>query len=397
VSLLSGVWGRPHHEAWVVGQASTLASWNLAEWQTKNVQGQSSATNFRALWGNSDNDLWAMGEQGTLAHFDGANWSAGPELTNAHLNAAWGSGESTWFVGDNGTFLQFDGRSFLESPLGSHNLKGLWGVGPRDVWAVGQETAHWDGNSWQDVPRPGADEALACWGSSATDVWAVGAHGLFLHWDGTKWDVAASPTSADVKGVWGSASHDVWAVDTDGHFLHFDGVAWRTWSAQNFGPLASVWGNTASDVVAIGGKQRIHFDGATWSLLPAHAKDVPNYRVAFGNGRRVWVSGQVPWSAYKAGGAYPELGRWDGLTLVDDLEPRSAPQPILLNYRSITAGWAHDERDVWIAFPEAMHWDGSQWSYSVVGGTSALSALWGTESDLWALTPAGQILRKSRL
>jgi hypothetical protein len=231
-----------------------------------------------------------VGEKGAIAHWNGMDWSAGPHLTESNLNAAWGYEGSTWFVGDNGVFLEFDGQGYLASPVAGRELNRLWGTNAQDVWAVGREFVHWDGRLWQDVPRPGSDEALALWGSGASDIWASGARGMLLHWDGVSWRAETSPTSADIKGIWGSARQDVWAVDADGHFLHFDGSAWSVGAAPNFGPLDVIWGRNALDVIAVGGSNRIHFDGVNWKLLPPHF-ETPTYRVAFGNGPVVWIAG----------------------------------------------------------------------------------------------------------
>lgn len=394
-SVQSGLWGRAEDEAWIAGQGGTLERWNSTGEQTNPVAGGASASNFRGLWGSSASDGWAVGEKGIIARWGNAGWSAGPHLTDSSLNAAWGYQGSTWFVGDNGAFLEFDGKNFLASPIATHKLNGLWGPSARDVWAAGREIVHWDGNRWRDVARPGSDEVLAVWGSSATDVWAAGRHGLFLHGNGTAWQVSKSPTNADINGIWGSSKTDVWAVDAGGHFLHFDGSAWSIRAALNFGPLESVWGRNALDVIAVGGSNRIHFDGVEWHLLPPHPSETPIYKVAFGNGELVWIGGQVGWSAYKAGGAHPELGRWNGVGMTDNLEPMTAPAIVNLGSSSVEAGWGDTEQDVWIYLSRLMHWDGAQWSYSAAGH-NPITALWGTTTHVWALTTSGQILEKSR-
>ena len=396
-SVPSSIWGRANHEAWLAGQAGTIERWSSTGEQLANdVPGQTGAANFRSLWGRSDSDGWAVGEKGRIARWSDTGWTDGPHLTDSNLNAAWGDGASTWFVGDQGTFLMFDGQGWSANPLAAHQLKRLWGTSARDVWAAGREFMHWNGDSWQVVDRPGSDEVLGLWGSSAADIWAAGENGLLLHWDGATWQLKWSPSSANITGIWGSAKDDIWAVDGLGHFLHYDGVAWWLSPAQNFGPLTSVWGRNASDIIAISGSNRILFDGKEWSLLPRHPNETPNYKIAFGNASLVWVGGNVPWNAYKAGGTRPELGRWDGMALADNLEPTMAPQPIVITASSVEAGWADNANDVWLALPRLLHWDGAKWTYSATGGSSPVAALWGTTSDLWALMANGQIIDKSR-
>jgi len=397
-SVESGVWGRTKQEAWLAGPGGALERWNLTAGQTVAVAGATSAANFRALWGGSNGDGWAMGEKGTIARWNSSGWSAGPHLTDSNLNGAWSDGRSTWFVGDNGTFLEFDGNGWLASPLGARGLQRLWSASASDVWAAGREIAHWDGSLWQAVARPGSDAVLALWGSSTTDIWAAGEHGLLLHWNGVAWQVSPSPTSADIKGVWGSASNDIWGVDADGRFLHFDGTSFGIRTARSFGPLQSVWGRNAHDVIAVGGKNRIRFDGVSWFLMPPPTGESPTYTLAFGNGSLVWIAGYVAWSGYKAGGAYPELGRWDGMGLVDNLEPTKAPMGVNLSNASIGAAWGDNQADAWLFLTNVMrlvHWNGAEWSYSA-GVGSELVALQGTTSHLWALTNSGQLLSKVR-
>ncbi|HYP97350.1 MAG TPA: hypothetical protein VER96_01665 [Polyangiaceae bacterium] len=396
--LQSAVLGHAPHEAWIGGPAGIIERWNaMGQIGGTSVDAQTGTANFRNLWGQADSNAWAVGEKGLIAHWGNSDWTIAPHLTDSNLNAAWGEGKSTWFVGDNGTFLEFDGQDWFASPLAAHELKRLWGSSANDVWAAGSEFMHWNGDHWQSVARPDGGDVFALWGSSATDVWAAGSNGLMLHWNGFTWELHESPTSGDIKGIWGSSNSNVWAVDSNGNFLHYDGIAWWISAAQNFGPLVSVWGRNASDVIAITASSRIRYDGVTWSLLPHHISESPTYKLAFGGGGAfVWLGGNVGWGAYKAGGARPELGRWDGSTMTDNLEPTMAPMPISLNYASVEAGWADKGDDVWIALPPVMHWDGAQWSYSPNGGMSPVAYLWGTSSDLWALTSNGQIINKSR-
>lgn len=394
----TSVWGRANGAAWVAGRDGLLASWNGSAWELQQVANQSAAASYRGLWGNSERDVWAVGEAGALAHFDGKAWSAGPKLTDATLNAAWGTGTKTWVVGDNGTFLELENGTVSVSPLGEHRVSRLWGSNANDVWAVGDDALHWDGHAWTQVARPGGESALAIWGSRASDVWVACTKGKLLHWNGSSWGWVQAPTSADINGVWGSSARDVWAVTEDASFLHFDGTQWTSRPSPMPVPLRAIWGRNTADIVAVGVEQRFGFDGSEWRVLIPHPSEKPTYRVAFGNGSEVWIGGQVNWSAYKAGGANPELGNWNGVGFSDNLEP-SAKDGLSINLgmSSVGAVWASGDDDVWIALPPAVHWDGQRWRESPTSGESTgLSALWGTTTDLWGITLSGQIVHKPR-
>ena len=99
----------------------------------------------------------------------------------------------------------------------------------------------------------------------------------------------------------------------------------------------------------------------------------------------------VHWSAYKAGGANPELGRWNGGSLFDDLEPVWGGNGV------VQSGWANGASNVWIALPALAHWDGASWSKAGTSGTSVgVSALGATSEDIWAAVVGGPMLRKRR-
>jgi hypothetical protein len=68
---------------------------------------------------------------------------------------------------------------------GNH-LYGVTAIGPRDVWAVGQQLSasgpdqalieHWDGSRWSTVPSPHSSGSAGLWGVAAghAGLWAVG-------------------------------------------------------------------------------------------------------------------------------------------------------------------------------------------------------------------------------
>jgi len=330
-----------------------------------------------------------VGDNGVLAGWNGTTWLREPSPTQLTLRGIWGADGHYFAVGDRGTFLELKGGEWTSNQPSASAPKAIWGAAPDDVWAVGKGSVHWDGTSWARVDALEGLELSGVWGSAANDVWAVGKLGVLMHFDGRTWRQAASPTSDDVNGVWGSGAEDIWAVDAGGAFLRFDGGAWRRWPSESFGPLTAVYGNRADDVVAVGEQARAHFDGRAWTRLPSHPLQAPQYTTAFGDGANVFFGGRVNWSAYKAGGANPELGRWDGKMVVDDLEPAWNGNAVVI------CGWTSAPADVWLGLTALVHWDGRAWTKAALANTiSSVSALGATREDLWAATTTGQILRK---
>jgi hypothetical protein len=386
------LWSGRDEAPFIAGEDGALGRWTDAGWVLESLAGESSSLDFTALYGLSSADVWGVGERGALAHWDGTRWAQGSSPTQNALRGVWGAGGRYFAVGDQGTFLELDDDASISNQPNAHELDAIWGGAPDDVWAVGKESIHWDGTSWAKVEALSDVELSGVWGSAPSDVWATGKGGALLHFDGSEWARVLGPTTDDLTGIWGSATDDVWAVAAGGEILHFDGQAWTQWPTENFGPLAAVYGNQAADVVAVGWDTRVHFDGHAWARLPNHPSEDPDYVSAFGDGRNVFIGGMVHWTAYKAGGANPELGRWDGSSIFDNLEPTWGGNAV------VECGWANGLADVWLGLPTLAHWDGTSWTKAALSDAAqvGVSALGATSEDIWAAATNGQMLRKRR-
>jgi hypothetical protein len=89
---------------------------------------------------------------------------------------------------------------------------------------------HWRSSGWA-LASLGAEggvvsELRGIWGSGPKDVWAVGAQGTIVHYDGMVWSTSASGKPYTLNDVWGTSATDVYAVGTNGTILHFDGGFW---------------------------------------------------------------------------------------------------------------------------------------------------------------------------
>ena len=66
------------------------------------------------------------------------------------------------------------------------------------------------------MASPTGDSLRGVWGSGPADVFAVGEGGTVLHYDGQSWESMAFLTGARLYGVWGSGPADVFAVGEGG-------------------------------------------------------------------------------------------------------------------------------------------------------------------------------------
>jgi len=184
-------------------------------------------------------------------------------------------------VGTSGRILHFDGASWSPMTGGpGPTLRGVWGSGSADVFAVGDGLiAHWDGSAWSVVtpPAPSPMPVLFdVWGTGPADVWVAGEGGTLLWYDGSAWTVVPSGTTETLRALWGSASNDVYAVGDNGTILHFDGTSWTSETPPSSERLDGVWGSSGSDVFAVGGAGTIlHSDGAVWTAMDCRIAALP--------------------------------------------------------------------------------------------------------------------------
>ena len=95
-------------------------------------------------------------------------------------------------MGGFGAIVHWNGSAWTASSSTDTStfLNHVWGSGPGDVWAVGQDrqaspwqatTLHWNGSAWSPSRNGLAGDLLGVWGSGQNDVWAVGEAGVILH------------------------------------------------------------------------------------------------------------------------------------------------------------------------------------------------------------------------
>lgn len=168
-------------------------------------------------------------------------------------------------------------------------LKGIWGNGATDVYAVGENGTilRYDGSTWSNMESWTMEHLYAVWGNSDMDIYSVGATGTILHYDGSTWTSMESGTIENLRGVWGSSETDIFAVGDNGTILHYDGSIWSFMNSETTAWLLGLWGSSGADVFATGGNYDatkgwwdasswdggtiLHYDGDSWSEMPNEA------------------------------------------------------------------------------------------------------------------------------
>ncbi len=141
-------------------------------------------------------------------HYNGTSWSEVTvppvgtfrtilvKVDALSANDAWAAGNFGNAYGDfHAVVMHWNGSAWVNSPIPS-NISGPMGqmlsvkmVNTNDVWAAGYYLAggmfmiHWNGTVWTDVPAVGGGGDFAIIDSN--NIWSVG--GEFTHWDGNSW------------------------------------------------------------------------------------------------------------------------------------------------------------------------------------------------------------------
>jgi hypothetical protein len=224
-------------------------------------------------WGPGDGSLWVVGgglTDGRIFRQDASGWQAVDHGIDVDLlNWVHGSGPSDVFAaGNDGQILHYDGSTWTAqaTPV-TAPVWGLWVEAPDDAWAVGGNVfpgeppfvLRYDGATWtkQDIPafdRPGVNALFKVWGSGPDDIYAVGQNGAGLHWDGTEFTELGFGISQDLIGIWGTGPDDIMIVGGRGtaEMTHFDGDTWTKAAPSALPGLNGVWMRRPDVAYAVG-------------------------------------------------------------------------------------------------------------------------------------------------
>jgi hypothetical protein len=266
-ATLMGVWGSGESDVHVVGAGVILHSGGDGTWSLT-----STPVELRAVWGRGPKQVYAVGASASYyyTNTDGT-WRMSGFGGSANLNGIYGDSSGLFIVADAGTVLFGDGGSFeaeVSNAPGGGDLRGVWGSGVGDVWAVGAlsgqllhsttvRTVPGPVGTWATQPSGTSGTLIAISGNAVDNAYAVGADGHVVHLGaGAAWEAQASGSTSTLNGVWVSPSGHVYAVGTSasgaGVLLTSSGDG--VWGERTIAPvgLRAVWGASDSDVYVVG-------------------------------------------------------------------------------------------------------------------------------------------------
>ncbi len=306
-------------------------------------------------------------------------------------------------------------------------------VSASDIWAVGFSPdpsgqpmyirrsliEHWDGSSWSVITSPNVDgkpdvrlNGVAA--ASARDIWAVGHSGdpsavpyqtLTMHWDGTSWSIIPSPSPGtyngnDLTAVVAIASNDAWAVgwyqsgpngqEGGSLTMHWDGASWTVIPNHSKWTLYAITALASNDVWAAGYQVILHWDGASWSSIPfpmPQGGGNTSYTlrgVSATSAHDIWAVGYREWPYNEGYLDSPVTYHWDGTLW--SLVPNAGT-----TYEYLWAVTSIAPNDIWAVGDngQTQHWNGTAWSrvnapYPDLGGRFyGVAATFA--SDIWAV------------
>jgi Tol biopolymer transport system component len=374
----------PEYQRVALISSSVEASTTEWTWQNPSPQGHG----LNAVWGSASNDVYAVGDYGTIVHYDGTQWQLMDSGTTRGLGGVWGSSPTSVFaVGAGGVILHYDGTAWRAMNSGtSTDLNDVWGSGADNVFAVGSSGTirQYDGSSWREMTSNTTEALNSVWGSAANNVFAVGNNGTIRRYDGTIWISMSSGTTDPLMGVWGSSGDDV-HVTGYFHLLRYDG---NTWSVTNGVVQAqSIWGTAPGDIYIVG-YDPLHRD--YHGLVVHHDGNVLS-RVTTSSGaglHGVWGSGSNDIFA---------VGQWGAILHYDGSvwhQMSSSITPLPSSSLDGIWGRALDEifavgRAGLYTYRGIYRYDGTAWSGTITSLPHALSDVWGSDGEVFAVGSDG--------
>jgi hypothetical protein len=214
--------------------------------------------------------------------------------------------------------MHYDGAKWqLASSAPVYDLNGVFGTGPKNVFAVGATSTlipgpgefwRYDGVSWKSVSTKINGTLYSVWASADNDIYASGAAGLLIRGDGSVFNKVASGSTAELLFIFGVSKNLIATVGSAGTVLLGDGTGWRKvpvtssggYSATLFGGAFSADGGSFYAVGNSSANGNLLGGAAPYSGLslanPGSASDLT--AVVLGSNGIGWVAGKLGFLGY---------------------------------------------------------------------------------------------------
>lgn len=373
------LWGTPNGDMYASG--AFILKYDGSQWRP--LQLPTYDRGFSETWGTSNGDLYAVGFN-HIHRYDGFQWH---EIARpASVTDVWGSEDGHIFVvgGGNDRLYHYDGATWSVDSLIVTNedfdpWRSVSGANESDVYIGGWNgwLGHYDGHGWSAM-RPDTTRYFS------SSVWKAPDGPLYM----TSFDSLFTYNGQRLQGVdlgervWdplvtGRSATEVYCSSSDGIIFSYNGSRWERVADMN-GFLDVIWGDRASNRLYAAS------DGVIWKI------EGTNPTVSFGRpDLRQREEFADFWGSEK-----------DGLFLVGSRAYRYLDGTWTdLNKHALT-DWA--ARSVWgrsghelyaVGDGMILHYDGDQWTWVSGGAEHRLTAVTGTERDVYAVGLDGVILQ----
>ncbi len=287
-SVLTSVFAAGPRRVFAVGSGGSILRYNGT--QVDQLAGGFSPS-LRALHVINPDDIWAVGDLGALWHYQAGGWQAQPSAFLNDYQGVWASGKNDlWIVGSRALILHSDNMGVLHpvdiisaeglellDPDGKDSLFSVYGTGPGEVWAVGNNglILHLTAGVWNVLRKSVVTNGtthLVTWNSGWSSgglVWMTGStdEGIATILHVKENSAVVFPAGWQLRSVRGQGNrlYAVGQANGKGLILSGDGTAggWRVDRQDLPQPLTHV--ESAGDFYATGeGGLILHLKGGEW-------------------------------------------------------------------------------------------------------------------------------------
>ena len=229
--------------------------------------------------GKKGETLIAAGNPGSIIEYTQAGWKVMPcPYNDLKIASFWNdqngmlhfSGISTVLSsGASATNISYDGQQwYVDNPW----LNDVMAFSDGTLFAVGTfgTIKTYGDDHWETMQSDTTKNLVSLWGTGPADIYAVGNQGALVHYDGSTWKKEEiSITNPDVFSIWGAGKDNIYIMAEDNEIYHFEGKQWKYEKASfdDMDQLFRLAGSSATNIYAVG-TAVYHFDGSEWSKIP---------------------------------------------------------------------------------------------------------------------------------